>query len=101
MIKEKTHLRYNLLAAFLTGHKQHAETTMKSLGITYDAAIPQSVGDQWWFIRCQVPDGLQLPRFLEPMEIDADTLKHYGVDEESLAARGTYEPIWKRKNGQQ
>jgi hypothetical protein len=35
----------------------HAQTYMKDLGITYDHATPQSIGDCWWFWNCRnVPD---------------------------------------------
>jgi hypothetical protein len=32
---------------------------MRNLGITYKKAIPQSLGDQWWFLDCEsVPKNL-------------------------------------------
>ena len=41
----------------------HAQTYMKGLGIVYDHATPQSIGDCWWFWNCRnVPD--PMPRAL-------------------------------------
>ena len=41
------------------GYNEHPQQTMKRLGITYQHATPQSMGDQWWFWNCEnVPDPL-------------------------------------------
>lgn len=38
---------------------EHAQALMKRLGITYYTAVPQSMGDCWWFFNCRnVPDVL-------------------------------------------
>jgi len=47
------------------GHKEnrHPQIVMASLGITYQHATPQSIGDQWWFWNCEnLPD--KLPGYL-------------------------------------
>ncbi len=50
------------------GANVHPQIAMKDMGITYKQAIPQSLGDQWWFQDCEnVPD--PLPLYLEVMEI--------------------------------
>ena len=37
----------------------HAQIFMKQLGITYERASPQSLGECWWFYGCRnVPDPL-------------------------------------------
>lgn len=43
----------------------HAMEYMRRLGITYEHATPQSMGDCWWFWNCQnapepMPDGLSV-----------------------------------------
>ena len=44
----------------------YPQKAMKELGITYKKAIPQSMGDQWWFYDCEnVPE--KLPPFLTLM----------------------------------
>lgn len=48
------HLRLSIYYA-----KEHAQVTMKKLGITYQYAVPQSMGDQWWFFNCKnIPENL-------------------------------------------
>jgi len=48
---------------------RHPEAIMKSLGITYQHATPQSLGDQWWFWNCENVPG-NLPYFLEELKLD-------------------------------
>lgn len=46
----------------------HPERVMQKLGITYSDAIPQSMGNQWWFMDCE---NMQhpLPKYLTAMVI--------------------------------
>jgi hypothetical protein len=44
-----THLR---LSCYM-GYNEHPQQTMTRLGITYQHATPQSMGDQWWFWNCE------------------------------------------------
>ncbi len=54
------------------GDDRHAQIVMRDLGITYQQAIPQSLGDQWWFLDCEhVPD--TLPPWLT--ELPAEVLR--------------------------
>src|SRR5262249_55009235 len=47
------HLRYDIYGG------EHAQAAMRRLGITYQYAVPQSMGDCWWFFNCEnVPDPL-------------------------------------------
>lgn len=44
--------------------EEHAQVTMRKLGVTYDLAVPQSMGDCWWFFNCvglpePLPDGIK------------------------------------------
>lgn len=61
------HLRYDSMDAGFSGENQHAQTVMRKLGITYELAIPQSMGDQWWFFNCQFTE---LPKYITEMECD-------------------------------
>ena len=58
-----TNLRFHYLDADSVGVKGHAQTVMKELGITYRLAVPQTLGDQWWFFGCQnIPE--PMPKYL-------------------------------------
>jgi len=56
------HLRYNMYGS----PKGHPQDIMRKLGITYQHATPQSMGDQWWFWNCEnIPR--VLPGYLEEL----------------------------------
>lgn len=62
------HLRLDMYVSF----KVHPQEYMKELGITYQHATPQSIGDQWWFWNCEnvpnvLPEALSWLK-LKPME---------------------------------
>jgi hypothetical protein len=59
----KQNLRYCMLS---TESNEHPCNVMKSLGITYSHATPQSLGDQWWFWNCENAPS-ELPEFLSPI----------------------------------
>jgi hypothetical protein len=64
-------LRYDLYGAGLENERRHPQQVMRDLGIVYEEAIPQSLGDQWWFRGCEnVP--VTLPPYLELMDQDGD-----------------------------
>lgn len=76
------HFRYDIYCAHLK-HKEtrHAQAVMKELGITYQHATPQSMGDQWWFWNCEnVPD--DIPGFLTELELDPMECIGYGLSKE-------------------
>jgi hypothetical protein len=51
---------------------------MRELGIKYQHATPQSLGDQWWFWNCEnVPS--ELPKFLSPLDINPIDCVGYGL----------------------
>lgn len=57
------HLRYTCRHGTLN---KHPELVMKRLGIIYQYATPQSMGDQWWFWNCEnIPT--QLPEYLSEL----------------------------------
>lgn len=63
----KINLRYCYMTAGRDyNENRHAMEVMKELGISYKNAIPQTLGDQWWFYDCSnVPD--ILPKYLSYM----------------------------------
>lgn len=64
------HLRYDLMTANLDcAENRHALVVMKELGITYQHATPQSMGDQWWFWNCEGVSA-KLPVYLSELDVD-------------------------------
>jgi len=58
-----------MTAGMKCGENRHAQIVMKELGITYQHATPQSMGDQWWFWNCQGNTD-DLPEYLSELELD-------------------------------
>lgn len=75
-------LKFSLIQAHMTNETRHAVVVMRSLGIGYTLAVPQSLGDAWWFLGCtDVPE--TLPSFLTDMPVDDFTkLIGYGLTED-------------------
>lgn len=72
----KPHLRLCIYYA-----TKHAQLIMKELGITYQIAVPQSMGDQWWFFNCEnVPD--PLPENLTLITQSPHEMIGYGLSKE-------------------
>lgn len=70
------HLRFDMYSA-----EGHPQEVMKNLGITYQHATPQSMGDQWWFWNCvNIPD--PLPKFLEFADWNPMEMIGWGLSEE-------------------
>ena len=60
------------------GLATHPQNLMKSLGIEYILATPQSMGVQWWFWGCtNVPD--PLPEYLTILDVDPLKAVGYGL----------------------
>ena len=58
------------------GENRHAQVVMKELGITYKHGIPQTLGDQWWFLNCEnIPD--ELPKYITELELTEEEYKHW------------------------
>lgn len=76
------HLRYCIMTAGIDCHEhRHPQTVMRELGISYQYATPQSMGDQWWFWNCSgVSD--DLPKYLSPMNIDPHKYIGFGLSKE-------------------
>lgn len=75
---EVMHLRFCCTGALYAGEKRHAQAVMESLGITYQHAVPQSMGDQWQFWNCEnVPDAL--PEYIDEIKVDPMDMIGYGL----------------------
>ena len=72
-------LRYSLWDA----PRGHPQQVMKDMGITYTHSVPQSLGDQWWFLDCKdVPE--ELPENITEMKVDNfEDYIGYGLSEET------------------
>lgn len=73
------HLRYDCMGASYAGENRHPQTVMRELGITYEKAIPQSMGGQWWLFNCQHGT---LPKFISEMKADAWLVGQYQLPQE-------------------
>ena len=63
----RSHLRFCMMEAGLgCNENRHPLLVMKELGIKYQHATPQSMGDQWWFWNCEnLPK--KMPSYLTPL----------------------------------
>lgn len=78
------HLRYKMTDAYYCGEQRHPQVVMKELGITYQHATPQSMGDQWWFWNCEnVPE--VLPQYLTDLGMDPHEAIGYGLSKDDAA----------------
>jgi hypothetical protein len=58
--------------------KVHAQEYMRSLGITYEHATPQSIADCWWFWNCRnIPT--PLPPALKVLNCRPSDVIGYGL----------------------
>lgn len=84
------HIRYDICGADESGNeRRHPQEVMKSLGITYQHATPQSIADQWWFWNCKnVPD--ELPRYLSELDVNPQECIGWGLSQELANLIGNY-----------
>lgn len=85
------HLRFNYeVASREHGETRHAQKVMRELGITYQHATPQSLGDQFWFWNCEnVPD--DLPGYIEELNLDPMECIGFGLSREMAVKIANYE----------
>ena len=70
-------LRYEILRAV----PKHPLKVMQELGITYEHATPQTMGDQWWFWNCRgVPE--TLPVYLTELKGSPHDYIGWGLSKE-------------------
>ena len=62
-------LKFCALTAAKLSVLDHPQDVMMTLGIDYEEAIPQSVGDQWWFMGC-TGNTESLPEYLKEIHHD-------------------------------
>jgi len=89
--KKKIHLRFSMYGS----PNKHPQKVMESIGIIYQHATPQPIGDQWWFWNCEnIPN--PLPEYLTILDIDPLDAIGFGLDKQSA------EEIvgWKSKHGE-
>lgn len=73
------HLRYKL--PYSGEPNGHPQNVMKDLGITYQHATPQSMGDQWWFWNCEnIPEAM--PDNIEELGLDPMGCIGFGLNRE-------------------
>ena len=87
------HLRFDILWAPYNNVKQeHPQKVMKELGITYQHATPQSMGDQWWFWNCEnIPE--PLPLFLEVADLNPMECIGFGLSKEDAEKIRDYKSV--------
>lgn len=62
-----THIRYDMIGAYHSGANEHPQKVMKNLGIRYEKAVPNMMGDCWDFLNVSnIPD--KLPAYLEELK---------------------------------
>jgi hypothetical protein len=72
---------------------KHAQVCLRELGVTYQLAVPQSMGDCWWFFNCEnVPE--ELPGWISVRDFgDLNTLVGFGLSQKNadalIAAKAT------------
>lgn len=90
-VKEKgKHLRYDLMSAsFDCSEDRHPQIVMKELGVTYQHATPQSMGDQWWFWNCEnIPK--ELPKYFSELNLDPMKCVGWGLSEDQANKISNY-----------
>lgn len=76
------HLRYHMLTAGIDcGENRHPQVVMRELGISYQHATPQSMGDQWWFWNCTGAPA-ELPEYLTPLDLDPHRYIGWGLSQD-------------------
>lgn len=86
------HLRYCIRTASETGVNEHPQKVMGMLGIEYQHATPQSIGDQWWFWNCKnLPD--KLPKYLDELKIKPLDCIGFGLSEDKAKEIHNYKKI--------
>lgn len=71
-------LRVDLTGAGFAGDMRHAQEIMKSLGIEYKLAVPQSIVDSWWFFNC-TGDMESLPPYVDELPGNPADMVGYGL----------------------
>lgn len=85
----RSHLRFCTRTAYEFGVKNHPQKVMRELGIIYQHATPQSMGDQWCFWNCEnMPK--ELPEYLEVADLNPMEMIGWGLSKENAEAIRDY-----------
>ena len=87
----KAHLRYDMIGAHHVGVSSHPQKVMGALGIKYQHATPQTLGDQWWFWNCEFPPEFTLPKYLAVLNVDPLDCVGWGLSAEKAQAIKAFE----------
>lgn len=71
------HLRFDMRGCYEAGNNKHPQQVMRDLGITYGNAVPQTIGDQWWFIDCNYASEMVLPAYISPMTLSPEEMDRW------------------------
>ncbi len=83
-----THLKYDMIGAHLSGVSGHPQKVLKDLGIEYEKAVPQSMGDCWQlFNASNLPQ--ELPSFLKVFDVEPIDYIGWGLSEEEARKLST------------
>lgn len=75
------HLLFDMIGAYYAGEIRHPPVVLRSLGVTYKHAVPQSIADAWQFFCCEnVP--ATLPSYIRVMNVEPLDLIGCGLSEE-------------------
>lgn len=86
-------LHYDLHSAFDSGEPRHAQTVLKSMGVTYLHEVPQSIADCWWFYGPQnLPE--PLPDYMSVREVNPIDHVGWGLSEEKAKFLLEMESKW-------
>jgi len=76
-------LKYDMIGASMSGENSHPQTNMETLGIKYFHATPQSISDSWWFWACEYDESLDLPSYINELNVDPMECIGWGLNEET------------------
>jgi len=75
------HLKYQLHGSALDHELRHPQNHLRDLGITYQHATPQSMGDCWWFWNCEnIPE--VIPDYIVELKVNPMECIGYGLSPE-------------------
>lgn len=85
-------LRFCMMTAGIDcNENRHPQAVMKELGITYQHATPQSMGDQWWFWNCEnIPENI--PKYLTDLNLDPMNCIGHGLSTGDAIKIRDYKP---------
>lgn len=73
---------------------------VRQCGITYRHSIIQTVADQTWLVGCEYSDDTILPSWIEPMELTASELRHWGIPEAEVKEWGDWRIVMQARRHQ-